>query len=408
MVNPAIIIPAFRRFDSLMRLWDTVEKADYPHREITVCVSIDGGGDNRIREAVEKIRFSHGQVQIVTRDNNIGLKNHLLWCGDLSEKYGSVIILEDDLVVDRYFYRFAQETLEKYGELDDIAGVALYSPRYNELARLPFEPMHNGCSGYFMQSPCSWGQAWTASQWNRFREFYRNVSPTDIESAVDLPRNIREWGEASWKKTFALYMVRTERYFFYPYVSHSTNCAEDHGTNQVKHLDNFQVPMASQGRDFEGNILPEWNDRKVVYDAFMEPISQFLFDQLGVSRNECAIDLYGTKESELLKKKTYALTTRPVRAALRQFPLKFRPIEHNLTIPCIQNQGDRINFAKSSDVDFSNPKKTHVKLAMYYVTMPLFSSKFVSQFFFHYYLKKKRRKMAAWLNAKIGLSRFFG
>jgi hypothetical protein len=76
-----------------------------------------------------------------------------------------VVVLEDDLVVDRYYYLYASCALQHYRCDDRVAGIALYAPEYNEYASLPFAPMANGYSTYPMQMPCSWGQCWTREQW---------------------------------------------------------------------------------------------------------------------------------------------------------------------------------------------------------------------------------------------------
>ena len=107
-----------------------------------------------------RFRFKFGTCEVITREKNLGIREHLLWCGDQTEKYGSVILLEDDLIVDPQFYFYALAAMEMYGQSSKIAGIALYAPAFNEYARLPFMPMLSGYSCYFMKVVCSWGQLW--------------------------------------------------------------------------------------------------------------------------------------------------------------------------------------------------------------------------------------------------------
>ena len=68
------------------------------------------------------------------------------------------------------FYDFALQSLRFYADDEQISGIALYAPDFNEYSRLRFVPLDDGCDSYFAQSPCSWGQVWSAPQWRGFRD----------------------------------------------------------------------------------------------------------------------------------------------------------------------------------------------------------------------------------------------
>ena len=66
------------------------------------------------------------------------------------------------------------------------------------LVLFPFLGVIDGKEVYFMQHPCSWGQAWTAKQWLSFMTFY-NTDP-QITSDDNMPESVKIWPESSWKK----------------------------------------------------------------------------------------------------------------------------------------------------------------------------------------------------------------
>ena len=269
--KPAILIPAFSRPASLHRLLVSLNNAKFPTDDIHVVISLDGGSDYSVREIAKQFRFHHGSVEVVERQNNIGLREHILWCGDQTGCFGSVIVLEDDLLVDPWFYRFACTAIEAYGDNDSIGGFALYAPEFNELADLPFTPLSSGFTTYRMQVPCSWGQAWTAEQWQHFRAWHDSAKPDVVDSSEHLPNVVKSWPESSWKKYYAAYLVDSMRYFIYPMRSYTTNCADPGGAHMKQGSNRYQVSLGIPDRNQESIDLHDYPSSLVSYDAFMEP-----------------------------------------------------------------------------------------------------------------------------------------
>ena len=136
-LNPVIIVLAYNRAQALSRLLQSIEKADY-HISTTLVISIEGNASNDVVQTAENFETKKLNKLIIRRKERLGLRNHVIACGDLVNKYDAVIILEDDLVVDRYFYRYACDAIKFYNDDESIAGIALYSHEYNEFSNLPF------------------------------------------------------------------------------------------------------------------------------------------------------------------------------------------------------------------------------------------------------------------------------
>jgi hypothetical protein len=350
MLKPAIIVPAYRRPEALSRLLVSLNQAEYTVADVQLLISLDGGASADVQDVADSFGFNGGACQVIRQSHNFGLRNHILWCGDQSEKYGVVIVLEDDLVVDPHFYSYAMAAAGKYADEEMIAGVSLYAQRYNEYVGLPFEPTYNGTSAYFMQVPCSWGQAWTARQWRHFRNWYGVGDRQKVDARTALPDVVKSWPESSWKKYFAAYLAETGKYVVYPYNSYATNCADPGGSHMQPRTTLYQVPLGQAKRQCEAFGFQGLRHDSVTYDSFMEPGSGYMAGLLGMDSYSLEIDMYGSKPSELIRSKEYVLTSRPVAGAVSFFPLMYKPLEKNIEFPC-GSQEAFFNLARSEAVD---------------------------------------------------------
>jgi glycosyltransferase involved in cell wall biosynthesis len=350
--RPAIIIPAYKRAKTLSRLLDSINKASYPDEGVNLFISIDGGAANEVVELASKFQFEGGICHVVRREKNIGLRDHLLWCGNQSQEFGSVVVLEDDLVVDPHFYRYAMAALAEYNEVDGVAGISLYAQRYNEYVGLPFEPMYNGTSAYFMKIPCSWGQAWTGRQWAVFKQWLEDGDRAKVENCVALPPIVKKWPESSWKKYYAAFLAETSRYVVYPYQSYTSNCADYLGTHMKDRTNLYQVPLGQAMRKCEAFNFPVFADDALSYDSFMEPGVGHTGRFLGMHPDSLEIDMYGYKPAELIRRKKYVLTSRHVSEAIASYPLAHKPIEKNVEYPCGM-EGAFFCLAETNEVDYS-------------------------------------------------------
>ena len=326
-MKPAIIIPAYSRPLALKRLLISINNADFTSNDIQLIISLDGGASESVRNVARNFTFRNGVFSIIEQPENLGLRKHIIWCGDQSEVYGSVILLEDDLYVDRYFYLFTSQSLEYYQHDEQISGISLYSYAYNPIAKLTFEPMHNGYSGFFMQVPSSWGQAWTAGQWGRFKNWYEDATIQTVDQNSGLPKAIKNWPESSWKKYFYAYMIEQNLYFFYPYLSYTTNCSDPGGVHAKIGTNYHQVSLGASQRPVDRFSFCDLEESEVLYDAYFEPLAPELFEGIGYPEDKIEIDIYGTKPIGLLKKKEYVFTSKKCSSPLKTYQLSFRPVE---------------------------------------------------------------------------------
>ncbi|MDF2668785.1 MAG: family 2 glycosyl transferase, partial [Paenibacillus sp.] len=226
MKELAIVVVAYNRRHALERCLRALSHANYPHNKVKLVISIDGCASNHdVVEAARSFSWKHGDKEVIYQKQNLGLRQHIMQCGNLSHKYGSIILLEDDIYVSPDFYSYALQASHYYKNNCRIAGISLYSPRFNETSKLPFEPLQGKYDVFFSQLPTSWGQVWTSRQWGSYTKWYKSQSASSIDNFnhPSIPGSVKRWPSTSWKKYYAKYMLEQNQYFVYPYDSLSTN-----------------------------------------------------------------------------------------------------------------------------------------------------------------------------------------
>lgn len=379
--KPAIVIPAFRRPHALKRLLNSVAVAHYPDESVNIILSLEYGSDEEVIKIAERFQFPSGNVNVIRQEQHLGLRNHIVKCGDLTQEYGSVIILEEDLIVDPWFYVYAQKALNEYKEEPRVGGIALYAPEFNEFADLPFEPLKSDLDTYFMKIGCSSGQAWSDIHWKAFKKWYSITDSLQIREDYRLPDWVRFlWKESSWKKYYSGWLVDKDLYMVYPYISYTSNCSDSGGTHLFGSTALQQVKFRHPSRESDPFKFSAFDEHAIKYDSFMEICGGLknLIDGISIESSDVEVDLYGTKSIELLQKKEWSVTSKPVYKAEATFPLAYRPLELNLI-----HKGDKASepfFSYSRSIDIKPAKRLsrrrYFALAQYFMRFTPFKSRF--------------------------------
>jgi len=378
MPSPAIVVVAFNRPLSLQRLLTSLQQASYPSDDIPLIISIDKSEVDEVYKIANDFDWPHGQKEIVKYEERLGLRQHVLKCGDFAEEYEQIIVLEDDLFASPYFYQFAQEGIEYYKNDESIAGISLYSYQLTESSLTSFHPLDDGYDVYFMQYPSSWGQCWTRDQWRRFREWDRNN--TLKEDA--LPCYMNAWKNNSWKKQFAYYLKKTNQYFVYPKVSFTTNFG-DKGTNNPYDLDIYQVPLqlskpALSFIDMDKSLSKYDIHFELEVDSVKEIIPE-------LKAYDLEIDLFGTKDLKEIDKE-YVLTSKNARNYVKCYGDRMHPMLLNI----IYNiYGSKVFLCNRTDV-LNDIKK----------------GSFGTQTFLHKYIHHNKRSKVPFLDLIFSQIRF--
>lgn len=322
MIKPAVVVVAYNRAKSLFRLLESLGNAIYPDNTIKLIISIDKGDNNQdVYQVANDFVWHHGEKEVVYQETNLKLKKHIIKCGDYSNIYGGVIILEDDLYVSPYFYQYAIQALAFSEKRQEIGGVSLYNHIVNVNNSEPHYIMNDKYDNWYLQFASSWGEAWTKDQWNGFMDWYSKNSDRDLEGE-DIMKFVTDWPPSSWLKYFIKYIIEKNKFFLYPKTSLTTNFS-DSGTHVIEDNTDFQVPLQYENIEYKFSTIKE---SQCVYDAFFENVNLSLF----LNKSDITIDLYGTKTNVGTR---YLLSRRILNyKIIESYSCSMRPHEANIIL----------------------------------------------------------------------------
>jgi hypothetical protein len=349
--EPAIAVAAYKRPESVERLLRSLRQACFPvPTPLVIAIDqINGKSDKQEQAANAAVSdlachfdWPHGPKEVINHKEHLGLIGNVFFCGSLSQRFGSVILLEDDLYVSRMFYPYALQALQFYGDDPRIAGFGLNALWFNGFTRQPFIPYLDDSDSFFLQLSTPQGQVYTAKQWAAFATWVETTD-TGITPADNLHELFGHFPSTDWLQTKAKYLVTTGRSYVYPRESLTTNFG-DIGTHFRRPTTFFQVPLQHFRQHFRFRPLDE---AVAVYDAFFEILPSRL-NRLTNLFGDCHydVDLYATKSPRQLQA-DYVLTSRPGHAPLYSFGKVMRPMEANVVanVP-----GNEIVFCRREDV----------------------------------------------------------
>ena len=125
----------------------------------------DGAKDDTQQAAVNEVRYyihnirGFKQITIIQRDENWGLARNIIdGVTTQVNRYGKVIVLEDDLVVAPYFLQFMNDALETYK----------YEPKVGHIQACDFTQEPTLPDTFFIRWTGSWGWATWDRAWKHF------------------------------------------------------------------------------------------------------------------------------------------------------------------------------------------------------------------------------------------------
>ena len=144
--------------------------ANFFAEQTSLYVFIDGPKSNadpstieRIKETKEIVKSSNwcNDLIVIERDSNLGLANSIIsGVSELVNKFGSIIVLEDDLVTSKYFLTFMNQALKMYESDNRVACISGYI--YPVDGVLP--------DTFFLKGADCWGWATWKRAWDNFEQ----------------------------------------------------------------------------------------------------------------------------------------------------------------------------------------------------------------------------------------------
>ena len=126
---------------------------------------------NSVRRYIDTI-IGFKEIIIIKRDTNLGLANSIIdGVSAVVNKFGKVIVLEDDLITSPNFLKFMNDSLTLYEKDVMVYSITGYSHTNN---------LHNIQKSYFLKLTNSWSWATWADRWEKFKK-----DDKDLEEIVN-------------------------------------------------------------------------------------------------------------------------------------------------------------------------------------------------------------------------------
>ncbi|ULH30169.1 glycosyltransferase family 2 protein [Leptospira weilii] len=159
-----IALFVYNRPEHTKRTIDSLSRNDNADQS-ELFVFCDGPKSNSNMDKIKEVRSivkkvaGFKKVVVYEKETNAGLsKSIILGVTELVEKYGEVIVLEDDMVTSKYFLTYLNHGLEYYKNVDRVVSIHAY--------RLPF--VVETPETYFLRGADCWGWATWKRGWDLF------------------------------------------------------------------------------------------------------------------------------------------------------------------------------------------------------------------------------------------------
>lgn len=165
-----IVLFVYNRPDHTLKTLEALANNSLAN-ESTLYIYADGARDGASNDTLQAIAQTRAilrqnkwckEVQIIESDVNKGLANSIQQgVTDIIDKYGKIIVLEDDIVTSPYFLTFMNDSLDVYENAEKVMHISGYLPITNGANQLP--------DYFFVRYMYCWGWATWKRAWRHFR-----------------------------------------------------------------------------------------------------------------------------------------------------------------------------------------------------------------------------------------------
>ena len=222
---------------------------------------------NKIRDFIKAID-GFKNIYIYEADKNKGLANSIIDGVTLViNKYGRVIVLEDDLLTSPNFLLFMNQCLEHYKNNNQVFSVSGYS--------FPLKDDRNN-DVYFTKRSSSWGWATWKERWNKvdwdvtdykyFKNDWKkkrafNRMGSDLSSMLEEQMDGKLSG---WAIRWVYHQFKQDLFTVYPKVSKVRNIGFGKGaTHTFDYFNRYETKLDESGKQ-QFNFIEPYVDRNIL------------------------------------------------------------------------------------------------------------------------------------------------
>jgi len=293
-VDLRIIVLTFDRWSSLTKLLNSLNDLYTDGDRVALEIWIDRGPDGKTvnKETVATAKSFHwknGVIRVHIQPEHVGILGQWIdtWkpVGNGSEEIA--LILEDDISISPYSYRWLKAARKFFGLRADVAGITLQSEGLIVASTgAPFTPISSDGTAYLYKLVGSWGYAPNPDHWLLFQDWYhRVIKDSNFHPYVDgLVMN--KWfkqfqkerrSHTMWTMWFIYYCNINSLYTIYNNLNACYNT-----TKNCLAVNRREPGLHFSGKPVDNtkSLLREW---KKEFVDFREPATMYGFDGKAIS-----------------------------------------------------------------------------------------------------------------------------
>ena len=241
MKQAPVVMFVYNRADHFMKTYEALSKCEGA-KDTDLFVFSDGAKRecdmekvNSVRAAVREVQKDNlfHTVEVIESPVNKGLAVSVIGgVTQVLEKYGRVIVVEDDCVTSPYFLNFMNSSLVFYEKEKCVGAIAGYTPslkypeKYNEDVFFAYRSCSCGWA--------TWKDRWENIDWKleNMKDFYKNPKLVQKLNSNGNDRFIRLYRQtkgngSSWSVRFGAHLVKNDQFTVYPRYSYIQNIGCD-------------------------------------------------------------------------------------------------------------------------------------------------------------------------------------
>lgn len=288
-----IVIFVYNRADKTRRLIDSLAK-NHLASDSEVFIYADGAksGDdlkvNEVRNYIDTIaEQGYFKNVIINRaEKNKGLSASVIsGVTEVIEKYGRTIVLEDDLILSKWFLTYMNDCLDFYESDNRVFSISGYAPYFNELDSYDKDV-------FLIYRTHSWGWGTWKDRWDRvdwkvtdYNKFFfnpfarRKFARGGKELLVMLSTEMRGLS-SSWAVRFCYSQYKNSMMTIAPKISLVTNDGLDNSGTHCKSTDIIKYGNSIIAEKSADWLVPELTPDKEIEKGYRKCLSISLMDIL--------------------------------------------------------------------------------------------------------------------------------
>ncbi|MGQ9845795.1 MAG: glycosyltransferase family 2 protein [Caldisericia bacterium] len=215
---------------------------------------------NEVRKFIKELR-GFKKITLVERETNLGLSKSIIsGVTELVNRYGKVIVLEDDIVTSPFFLMYMNDALTFYNNTDEVISIHGYMYPINEI--LP--------ETFFLKGADCWGWATWERGWNLFepdgKKLLRKLEEQNLLNEFDwegslnnvrMLKNYLKGKNDSWAIRWHASAFLNNKLTLYPGKSLVNNIGADGLGTNVRKTNIYNTTLTSKSIDIKPIPLEE-------------------------------------------------------------------------------------------------------------------------------------------------------